>query len=177
MEKIIVSLGLIIGYGLIYILYSGITLKQKNAYLRYSGAVLTALHGCAQVYLLYSKWKYVLMKTDKLTYFQVGVAVGFLVLFVINVCMDRYVIKFDAKKQVKYCFYDLDNLRLLAKEKNASQDIQELLKYMTPKKSEVEDSNIEEILKGLTESNMLESYAKLKKLVDIREEKLKAQCK
>lgn len=177
MENLYLCLGLIIVYIIMCGLYAKLMLRGKNAYLRYNTIVFIVLHSGTQVYLVCSKWKQVLLQTNKLTYLQWGVLILGVVALSVNIWIDRYIIKQELKKEKNYCLGSLDALRVSAKEKGASKDIQDLLRYMTPKKSDKEDEKIQEIISALTEENMEASYVELKSLINLREEKLKSQCK
>ena len=177
MEMLFWCFGLIIGFTMLCFGYSKIGLRGKNTYLKYSMGLVASLHGCAQIYLILGKWKQLLLQNESFLYFQIGVLIVGLFLFVINIFADRYIIKLEQKKEMIYRFSHVDEMRRIAIEKNASREIQDLLKYITPKECDPDDDKIKELLLGLSEENMVSNYDELKRLIKIREEKLKAQCR
>lgn len=175
MEHIFICVALILGYTFLCVLYAVIGLCNKNSYLRYSLFGLIVVHGFLQGVLLFHKIRLALLVTDSLTYFQVVLFLVGIVCLIISACVDRYIMKQEKRDKKIYNHTYFDELRLLAREKGASEEIQELLKYMTPKKCQNQDEKIEMILNDLSERNMEEGYLRLKNIVHLREETLKCR--
>ena len=177
MKNIIICFVLVIGYVLVSCLYTKVKLRGRNNFLSYGTGVMVALHSLAQICLLYFGWKEVLVKSEKYMYFQIGILIIGVILLMINARVDSYIIEQESKKDKKYCIDVVDHMQLIAREKGATKEIQDLLRYMTPKVCKEEDERILKMLEGLTEDNMSVRYSELKRIITLREEKLKIQCR